>query len=35
VPEPILAGADVDVHTCYRDSHVLHGVSLGVAPGAS
>jgi branched-chain amino acid transport system ATP-binding protein len=31
VPEPVLAVADV--HTYYGDSHVLHGVSLGVAPG--
>jgi branched-chain amino acid transport system ATP-binding protein len=31
VPEPVL-GVD-DVHTYYGDSHVLHGVSLGVAPG--
>jgi branched-chain amino acid transport system ATP-binding protein len=31
VPEPILAVADI--HTYYGDSHVLHGVSLGVAPG--
>jgi branched-chain amino acid transport system ATP-binding protein len=30
VPEPVLAVADV--HTYYGDSHVLHGVSLGVAP---
>ena len=29
--EPILAVADV--HTYYGDSHVLHGVSLGVAAG--
>ena len=29
--EPALALADV--HTFYGDSHVLHGVSLGVAPG--
>ena len=31
MPEPVLAVADV--HTYYGDSHVLHGVSLGVAPG--
>jgi branched-chain amino acid transport system ATP-binding protein len=31
VPEPVLAVADV--HTYYGDSHVLHGVSLGVEPG--
>jgi branched-chain amino acid transport system ATP-binding protein len=31
VPEPILAVADV--HTYYGDSHVLHGVSLGVSAG--
>jgi branched-chain amino acid transport system ATP-binding protein len=31
VPDPILAVADV--HTYYGDSHVLHGVSLAVAPG--
>jgi branched-chain amino acid transport system ATP-binding protein len=31
VPEPVLAVADV--HTYYGDSHVLHGVSLGVAGG--
>ena len=31
MPEPALAVADV--HTYYGDSHVLHGVSLGVAPG--
>jgi branched-chain amino acid transport system ATP-binding protein len=31
VPEPVLAVADL--HTYYGDSHVLHGVSLGVAPG--
>jgi branched-chain amino acid transport system ATP-binding protein len=31
VPEPVLAVADV--HTYYGDSHVLHGVSLTVAPG--
>ena len=31
MPEPILAVADI--HTYYGDSHVLHGVSLGVAPG--
>jgi len=31
VPEPVLAVTDV--HTYYGDSHVLHGVSLGVAPG--
>jgi branched-chain amino acid transport system ATP-binding protein len=31
VPEAVLAVADV--HTYYGDSHVLHGVSLGVAPG--
>jgi branched-chain amino acid transport system ATP-binding protein len=31
VPEPMLSVADV--HTYYGDSHVLHGVSLGVAPG--
>jgi len=31
VPEPVLAVADV--HTYYGDSHVLHGVSLAVAPG--
>jgi branched-chain amino acid transport system ATP-binding protein len=31
VAEPTLALADV--HTYYGDSHVLHGVSLGVAPG--
>ena len=29
--EPVLAVADV--HTYYGDSHVLHGVSLGVAAG--
>ena len=31
MPEPVLAVADV--HTYYGDSHVLHGVSLAVAPG--
>jgi branched-chain amino acid transport system ATP-binding protein len=31
VPESVLSVADV--HTYYGDSHVLHGVSLGVAPG--
>jgi branched-chain amino acid transport system ATP-binding protein len=31
VPEPVLTVADV--HTYYGNSHVLHGVSLGVAPG--
>ena len=31
MPEPLL-GVE-DVHTYYGDSHVLHGVSLGVAPG--
>jgi branched-chain amino acid transport system ATP-binding protein len=31
VPDPMLSVADV--HTYYGDSHVLHGVSLGVAPG--
>src|SRR5919106_2720589 len=31
VPEPMLRVSDV--HTYYGDSHVLHGVSLGVAPG--
>jgi branched-chain amino acid transport system ATP-binding protein len=31
VPEPVLAVADV--HTYYGHSHVLHGVSLAVAPG--
>ena len=31
MPEPVLAVTDV--HTYYGDSHVLHGVSLGVAPG--
>jgi branched-chain amino acid transport system ATP-binding protein len=31
VPEPVLAVADL--HTYYGDSHVLHGVSLSVAPG--
>jgi branched-chain amino acid transport system ATP-binding protein len=31
VPDPILAVAGV--HTYYGDSHVLHGVSLAVAPG--
>jgi branched-chain amino acid transport system ATP-binding protein len=31
VPDPILAVAGV--HTYYCDSHVLHGVSLAVAPG--
>jgi branched-chain amino acid transport system ATP-binding protein len=31
VPEPMLSVTDV--HTYYGDSHVLHGVSLGVAPG--
>jgi branched-chain amino acid transport system ATP-binding protein len=31
VPEPILAVGDV--HTYYGDSHVLHGVSLGVGAG--
>jgi branched-chain amino acid transport system ATP-binding protein len=31
VPEPVLAVADL--HTYYGDSHVLQGVSLGVAPG--
>jgi branched-chain amino acid transport system ATP-binding protein len=31
VPEPVLAVAGV--HTYYGDSHVLHGVTLGVAPG--
>jgi branched-chain amino acid transport system ATP-binding protein len=31
VPDPVLAVADL--HTYYGDSHVLHGVSLGVAPG--
>jgi len=31
VPEPVLAVTDV--HTYYGDSHVLHGVSLGVGPG--
>ncbi len=31
MPEPVLAVADI--HTYYGDSHVLHGVSLGVAPG--
>jgi branched-chain amino acid transport system ATP-binding protein len=31
VPEPVLSVGDV--HTYYGDSHVLHGVSLGVAPG--
>jgi branched-chain amino acid transport system ATP-binding protein len=31
VPESVLAVADL--HTYYGDSHVLHGVSLGVAPG--
>ena len=31
MPDPVLAGADV--HTYYGDSHVLHGVSLGVAAG--
>ncbi|HEU4368258.1 MAG TPA: ABC transporter ATP-binding protein [Methylomirabilota bacterium] len=31
MPEPMLAVADL--HTYYGDSHVLHGVSLGVAPG--
>ena len=31
MPEPVLAVADL--HTYYGDSHVLLGVSLGVAPG--
>jgi branched-chain amino acid transport system ATP-binding protein len=31
VPEVVLAVTDV--HTYYGDSHILHGVSLGVAPG--
>ena len=31
MPEPVLAVADV--HTYYGHSHVLHGVSLAVAPG--
>ena len=31
MPESVLAVADV--HTYYGDSHVLHGVSLAVAPG--
>jgi branched-chain amino acid transport system ATP-binding protein len=31
VPEPMLGVSDV--HTYYGDSHVLHGVSLDVAPG--
>jgi branched-chain amino acid transport system ATP-binding protein len=31
VPETVLGVADV--HTYYGDSHVLHGVSLAVAPG--
>ena len=31
MPDPVLAVADV--HTYYGDSHVLNGVSLGVAPG--
>jgi branched-chain amino acid transport system ATP-binding protein len=31
VPDPILAVGDV--HTYYGDSHVLHGVSLGVGAG--
>ena len=31
MPDPVLAVADV--HTYYGDSHVLHGVSLGVAAG--
>jgi len=31
VPDSVLAVADV--HTYYGDSHVLHGVSLAVAPG--
>ena len=31
MPEPVLAVADL--HTYYGDSHVLQGVSLGVAPG--
>jgi len=31
VAEPMLAVGDV--HTYYGDSHVLHGVSLGVTPG--
>ena len=31
MPEPVLAVAGV--HTYYGDSHVLHGVSLAVAPG--
>ena len=31
MPEPMLRVSDV--HTYYGDSHVLHGVSLGVAPG--
>jgi branched-chain amino acid transport system ATP-binding protein len=31
VPESVLAVADL--HTYYGDSHVLHGVSLSVAPG--
>jgi len=31
VPDSMLSVADV--HTYYGDSHVLHGVSLGVAPG--
>ena len=31
MPDPILAVAGV--HTYYGDSHVLHGVSLAVAPG--
>ena len=31
MPDPLLAIADV--HTYYGDSHVLHGVSLGIVPG--
>ena len=31
MPEVVLAVTDV--HTYYGDSHILHGVSLGVAPG--
>ena len=31
MPDPILAVAGV--HTYYGDSHVLHGVSLAIAPG--
>jgi len=31
VPDAVLAARDL--HTYYGDSHVLHGVSLAVAPG--